>query len=176
MNYFTTYRLLTGEEIMCLCGFNEKMLEGMTKLHYGIISGENTTGGDNMFCGFNQKMAEGLDDFQKELVTYGLIERSNKNNRTIDDSIKKELKDMKNFLEEARRIEDPLKRQLIVSLVNYVSTFYELVQNRGFINYPEVIKNISNLYFEMDRKFYGELEGRFDDMKHLTEYLNTIKI
>lgn len=129
-----------------------------------------------MFCGCTKEMLEGLSSFHLELITHGIIERSKKKNKMEIEMVDKEIEEMDNFLNQSHLIKDLEARELIVNLVKYVQAFYLLIKKRGLENYSEVIKNINSFYFEMDRKFYGELEGQPDDMKKLAEYLDTIKI
>jgi RNA processing factor Prp31 len=127
-------------------------------------------------CGFNQKMIEGLEDFHEELVEHGILGRSTRKNQSIDTTIKNELNDMKRFIGEMNSIKDPKVRSIVRNLAKYANSFYELVNDRGIDNYKNTIRNISTLYFEMDKKFYGDLEGKSHDMKQLAQYLNNIRI
>ena len=128
------------------------------------------------FCGFNEDMLNGLVLFHRGLVEHGIIERSEKKGQSLDETIQKELNDMKRFQKEIPRISNPKIRQLTEKLTSYACSFYELVQERGVENYFAVVENLNNFYFEMDRKFYEELEGKPNDMKLLAEHLDKIKI
>jgi hypothetical protein len=162
---------------MPLCGFNETMLNGLEIIHTELANQQKNYGGKNMpICGFNEKMIDGLEDFHEELVEHGIKGRSQRKNQSIDTTINNELSDMKRFIKEMNSIKDPKVRELVRNLTKYANSFYVLVKDRGIENYQEVIKNINTLYFEMDRKFYGELEGKPDDMKQLAQYLNSIKV
>ena len=162
---------------MPLCGFNEKMLNGLETIHTELANHQKTYGGNKMpICGFNDKMIEGLEDFHEELVEHGIKRRSVRKNQSIDTTIENELSDMRRFLKEIRNIKDPKVRDLVRNLTKYANSFYELVNERGIENCQTVIQNINTLYFEMDRKFYGELEGKPDDMKQLAKYLNNIEV
>jgi len=126
------------------------------------------------FCGFNKDMLEGMQLFHKGLVEHGIIERSKIKKQMTDETIKKELEDMERFQKEMHRIEDPEIRELIRKLTEYAYAFYKLIEKEGVENYKQIISKLNNLYFEMDNKFYSELEGKPDDMKQLALYLNEL--
>ena len=126
-------------------------------------------------CGFNQKMLEGLTAFNQELVNHGLVERSEKNNETLDQAIKKEISDMTRLILELPKIDDTAKRMLTEGIVKYAMGFYLLIRKgEGIEDYKETINQIGGYFHSMDKKFYSELEGKPDDMKQLAEYLNKI--
>jgi len=128
------------------------------------------------FCGFNEDMLKGLRLFHRGLVEHGIIERSKKKGQSIETTIQNELNDMQRFQKEIYRISNPKIRELTQNLTSYACSFYKLLQEKGIENYSQLIKNLNNFYFEMDRKFYSELEGKMDDMKLLAEYLDKIEI
>ena len=74
------------------------------------------------------------------------------------------------------RIKDPEIRELTEALTKYASAFYKLVNKRGINNYKKIIQDINKFFWEMDNKYYTELEGKPEDMKQLAEHLNKIKI
>ena len=82
---------------------------------------------------------------------------------------------MSRFRKEMNRINDPDIREITEALTNYASAFYKLVQKKGIKNYAKTINFLNKFYFEMDNKYYSELEGKPEDMKELAIYLNTIK-
>lgn len=125
-------------------------------------------------CGFNEKMLEGLTAFHEGLVEHGIIERSKKKNQSLEKTIENELNDMKRFIKEIPKIENPEIREVTDSLTKYANAFYKLIQKTGINNYKDTIKFLNNFYFKMDEKFYNELEGKPDDMKQLALYLNKI--
>ena len=125
-------------------------------------------------CGFNEKMLNGLKEFHLGLVEYGIIERSEKKNQTVQETIKKELEDMERFLKEINNIKNPELRETLRFLTEYAQAFYKLIDKKGIHKYKEIIRYLDNIYFEMDRKYYSELEGQKDDMKKLTIYLEEV--
>jgi len=127
------------------------------------------------FCGFNEKMLEGLTAFNEGLVEHGLIGRSEKNNETLEQAMKREISDMTRLLLETSKIEDSAKRILTEGIVKYAMGFYLLLR-KGDVkgDYKKVIQNIGKYFKSMDNKFYSELEGKPDDMKQLALYLNEI--
>ncbi len=128
------------------------------------------------WCGFNQKMEQGLSKLQAGLVEHGIIDRSKKKNQTYEETLQKELEDMSRFGKEIHRIEDPELRELTETLTKYTCAFYKLVKKKGVNNYKKTIQALNKFFWEMDNKYYTELEGKPDDMKQLVEYLNTLKM
>jgi len=126
------------------------------------------------FCGFNQEMLEGINKFHKGLVEHGIIERSEKKNRTHEQTIKIELEDMKDFLNETHNIKDSELRELTEALAKYASAYYKFVKKNGVENYRKIIQFLNNFYFNMDDKYYSELEGKPQAMKKLALYLNEL--
>ncbi len=125
---------------------------------------------------FNQKMKQGLLGLQNGLVEHGIIDRSKKKSQTHEETLKKELNDMARFQKEIHRIKDPELRELTEALTKYACAFYKLVNKRGINNYKKTIQALNKFFWEMDNKYYTELEGRPDDMIQLAEYLNKIKV
>ena len=128
-------------------------------------------------CGFNDKMDLGEQQFNEGLVEHGLIHHAGQNGETIDQAIQRELSDMTRMLIELPKIEDASKRLLTEGMVKKTMGFYMIIRRHGIDDYKSVISNINkNYWFGMDNKFYGELQGKPDDMAMLMTYLNTIKI
>ena len=127
-------------------------------------------------CGFNQNMLDGMKGFHKGLVEHGIVDRAKLKNKTTKEIIENELKDMDAFLKETHNLKNREIRELIENLARYSKTFYELVDKLGLENYLKIIKSLNKIYFEMDRRYYKELEGKKDDMKKLVEHLNKIKM
>ncbi len=127
-------------------------------------------------CGFNQKMLEGLTALSEGLVEHGLKDRSEKNNETIEQGIKREISDMTRLLEELPRIDDSAKRIMTEGIVRYAQGFYLIMRKNNVENYKEVIGKIMDYFFFMDNKYYSELEGKPDDMKDLAKLLDEKEI
>ncbi len=127
-------------------------------------------------CGFNEKMLKGITAFNEGLVEHGLMYRSQKNGETIDQALKRELSDMTRLLLELNKIDDSAKRTLTEGLVKYAMGFYLIMRSQGTDNYKETLKEIADYFHFMDDKYYGELEGKSDDMQTLAELLNQKKI
>lgn len=123
-------------------------------------------------CGFNEKMLKGLTAFNEGLVEHGLKFRSEKNDETIDQAIKREISDMTRILSEIHGIDDSAKRIITEGIVKYAMGFYLIMRSKNIENYKEVIGKISEYFHYMDDKYYSELEGRPDDMKELVELLD----
>jgi len=131
-------------------------------------------------CGFNEKMLEGLTAFNEGLVEHGLIHRAEKNGETLDQAVKRELSDMTRMLLEINKIENSAKRVLTEGIVKYAMGFYLVVRSKGVgdipNNYKEIIQTVGKYFDSMDSKYYGELEGKPNDMAQLAEYLNGVGI
>ena len=127
-------------------------------------------------CGFDEKMLKGLTAFNEGLVEHGLKFRSEKNNETIDQAIKREISDMTRLLSEIHRIDDSAKRILTEGIVKYAMGFYLIMRKNDIEDYEEVVKKIGEYFYFMDDKYYSELEGGADDMKELAELLDNKEI
>jgi len=127
-------------------------------------------------CGFNENMLNGLEGFHKGLVEHGIIDRSKLKDKTANEIIENEIRDMDRFLKEAKNIKDPEIREIIENLTKYARSFYSLISKIGLDKYQEIISSLNKIYFDMDRKYYKELEGKNNDMKKLVEHLNKVKI
>lgn len=127
-------------------------------------------------CGFNQKMLEGLVAFHEGLVEHGLIDRAEKKNQSVKQTLKNELSDMDRFLSETHKISDPKKRAITKAITNYARAFYELIGEQGINDYKQFVQGLNEFYRKMDDKFYSELEGKKDDMSQLATYLDSEKI
>ena len=123
-------------------------------------------------CGFNEKMLKGLTAFCEGLVEHGLIFRSEKNNETIDQAIKREISDMTRLLAEIHNIDDSGKRILTEGIVKYCMGFYLIMRANNIQEYKNVISKITDYFYSMDSKYYNELEGQVNDMKELIQFLD----
>jgi len=123
-------------------------------------------------CGFNEKMLKGLAAFNEGLVEHGLLHRSEKNGESVEQGMKREISDMTRMLSELHRIDDAAKRILTEGIVTYAMGFYLIMRKNDVQDYKAVIEEIGRYFHDMDEKYYGELEGKPDDMKELTEFLD----
>jgi hypothetical protein len=126
------------------------------------------------FCGFNEKMLQGMSGFQNGLVEHGIIDRSEKKKQSFEETVNKELSDMSRFMKEIYRIKNPELRELTEALTSYACAFYKLIRKRGIKNYKDTIQFLNKFFWEMDDKYYSELEGKPEDMKKLALHLNAI--
>lgn len=164
---------------MPICGLNEKMLKGETLQSIGLIEvllNKEIKVKQMAMCGFNKKMGDGQILFDEGLVEHGLVYRSNKNGENIEQAIQREISDMTRLLLELPRIEDSNKRLLTEGMIKKAMGFYLNIRGQDIKSYKEIVRNVNNYWFSMDKKYYGELEGKPDDMKQLAMYLNTIRI
>ncbi len=127
-------------------------------------------------CGFNQKMLEGLAAFQEGLVEHGLYERLKETGQTYEQRLGEELSDIDRFSQEMPRIQDPEMRDIVVGLSTFARAFYKLARRNGLDNYQQTTQAVNDYFVEMDRKFYGELQGKQNDMRQLVEHLNEIPV
>src|SRR3989344_9347186 len=109
--------------------------------------------------GFNQKMLDGLRAFNEGLVEHGLIQRSQRKQQTIDDTLSAELADMDRFLAKTSAISDPRVRKVVEGLTTYAQGVYELMQKQDVSKYKWMVETLNNLMNGMDLKYYSELEG-----------------
>ncbi len=121
-------------------------------------------------------MLDGLRAFNEGLVEHGLIERSERKQQTIDDTLDAELADMQRFLRETPALNDPKLRKIVEGLTRYAQGVYQLIQGQDVSEYKELVHALNGLFAEMDSKYYSELEGKPDDMKKLVQYLNTLQL
>ncbi|MBL7148367.1 MAG: hypothetical protein ISS82_06075 [Nanoarchaeota archaeon] len=104
---------------------------------------------------------------------YKLIQREGVEN------YKRVLDDLDEIYEDLDEKYDGLGREekeLVEALKKYHIYFYRFLSKNGSENSQRVIEFLNKFFWEMDNKYYSELEGKSDDMKQLAEYLNEIKI
>lgn len=127
-------------------------------------------------CGFNEKMLKGLTAFNEGLVEHGLIYRGEQNKETTHQGIKREISDMTRILQELHKIDDASKRVITEGIVKYCMGFYMIMRKNNVKEYKEVIKKINNYFYQMDDKYYSQLEGRPEDMTELLKFLDKIEL
>lgn len=127
-------------------------------------------------CGFNDKMLKGLTALSEGLVEHGLKYRSEKNGETIDQGIKREISDMARLIPELHRIDDSAKRIITEGIVKYAQGFYLIIRKQGIENYKETIGKVMEYFHSMDDEYYSNLEGKPEDMKDLTKFLDKKEI
>ncbi|MEX0919972.1 MAG: hypothetical protein WDZ69_00125 [Candidatus Pacearchaeota archaeon] len=104
---------------------------------------------------------------------YKLIQREGVENykRVLD-----ELDEIYTHLDEKYGSLGNEEKELVEALKNYARYFYRFVNKKGPENFQKVIDFLNKYFFNMDDKYYSELEGKPDDMRKLAEFLNEIKI
>lgn len=127
-------------------------------------------------CGFNDKMLKGLTALSEGLVEHGLKYRSEKNGETIDQGIKREISDMARLIPELHRIDDSAKRIITEGIMKYAQGFYLIIRKQGIENYKETIGKVMEYFHSMDDEYYSNLEGKPEDMKDLTKFLDKKEI
>ena len=175
---------------------NEKMLKGLKGFHKGLVEHGIILRSKNKNQTFQETMKKELDDmarFRKEMhriknpevreliralteyacAFYKLVQKRGIENykETIDflDKFYLELNDNNSK-------EDVGVKELIEALMRYIDFFNKLVEKKGIENYRKTIDFVNKFYFEMDRKYYSELEGEPESMKKLALYLNEFKL
>jgi ADP-ribose pyrophosphatase YjhB (NUDIX family) len=131
-------------------------------------------------CGFNDKMLTGLNDFNEGLVEHGLIYRGKQKGESLEQGIRREISDMARLQPELLSIKNVPKRIITQGIVTYASGFYMIMKQKELTNNPEKYKKFTsgiNHYFkQMDDKYYGQLEGKPNDMEDLATFLNKIEL
>ena len=123
-------------------------------------------------CGFNSEMLQGLEAFHKGLFEHGIVERSLNKKSDEKTVISTEIKEMNLFLNETHGINDENLRDLVENLTKYARAFYKILENKGLNQNKIIIQFLTDFYFNMDKKYYSELEDSPDRMKLLVSYLN----
>ena len=174
---------------------NERMLKGLKGFQKGLVEHGIILRSKTKNQTFQETMKKELDDmdrFQKEMhrikdpeireltralteyacAFYKLIQKRGIENykETIEflDKLYLKIDDKSNYKEDAEI------KELIETLMRYIAFFNKLVEKKGIKNYRKTIDFVNKFYFEMDDKYYSELEGKPDDMKQLAEYLNDL--
>ena len=174
---------------------SERMLKGLEGFHKGLVEHGIILRSKIKNQTFQETIKKELDDmdrFQKEIpriknpeireltralteyacAFYKLVQKRGIENykETIKllDKLYLELDNKSNFREETEI------KELIEALMKYIALFNKLVEKEGMENYRKTIDFVNKFYFEMDNKYYSELEGKPDDMKQLAEYLNKV--
>lgn len=176
---------------------NEKMLKGLKGFHKGLVEHGIILRSKNKNQTFKETIKKELDDmdrFQKEIhrikdyetreliralteyacAFYKLIQKRGIENykKTIEflDKLYLDLDNKNNFKENMEI------KELIEALIKYITFFNKLVEKKSVDNYRKTIDLVNKFYFEMDDKYYSELEGKPEDMKQLAEYLNKVEL
>ncbi len=176
---------------------NERMLKGLKGFHKGLVEHGIILRSKIKNQTFQETIKKELDDmdrFQTEIyrikdpeikeltralteyacVFYKLIQKRGIENykETIEflDKLYLEINDKPNFKEDAE------VKELIEALMRYIAFFNKLVEKKCIEHYRKTIDFVNKFYFEMDNKYYSELEGKPDDMKQLAEYLNKVEV
>lgn len=176
---------------------NEKILKGLKGFHKGLVEHGIILRSKNKNQAFQETIKKELDDmdrFQKEIhrikdyetreltralteyacAFYKLVQKRGIENykETIEflDKLYSDLDNKNNFKENVEI------KELIKALIKYITFFNKLVEKKGVDNYRKTIYFVNKFYFEMDNKYYSELEGKPEDMKQLAEYLNKVEL
>ena len=131
---------------MPLCGFNEKMLKGLTALTEGLVEHGLVYRGEQNKETPDQGIKREISDMTRLLLETHRIDNSAK--RLLTEGI-------------AQYAE---------------GFYLILRDKGGIENYKEVISSIMNYFEAMDSKYYSELEGKPGDMRDLTKYLDKKQI
>ena len=134
---------------MPLCGFNQKMLEGLTAFSEGLaehgLLHRSAINGETLDQAIKREIADmtrlfleldRIDDRAKRLLTEGIAKYA------------------MGFYLILRECDEESVKQ----------------------HYRDIIENVGKYFFEMDEMYYGELEGKPKDMAQLAEHLNGIHV
>jgi len=134
---------------MPFCGFNKKMLEGITAFSEGLVEhGLFDRGKKN-----NETIEQGIRRELSDMTR--LLPELNK----IDDNAKK-----------------TLTEGLVKYAMGFYLIMRKNGVENELKDYKEVIGKIGKYFKGMDSKYYNELEGKPDDMEELAKYLSNFKI
>lgn len=134
---------------MPLCGFNQKMLEGVVAFSEGLVEhGLFYRGKKN-----NETIEQGIRRELSDMTR--MLSELNK----IDDSAKR-----------------TLTEGLVKYAMGFYLVMRKNDVENGLKDYKEVIGKIGEYFKGMDSKYYNELEEKPDDMEQLIKYLNDVKI
>jgi predicted metal-dependent hydrolase len=117
-----------------------------------------------------------LAAFQEGLVEHGLHKRSRETGQTYEQRLEEELSDIDRFSQEMPKIRDPEMKEIVMGLSSFARAFYRLTRRKGLDNYQETAQAVNKYFFEMDRTFYGELQGKENDMRQLVDHLNELSV
>lgn len=132
---------------MPLCGFNQKMLAGLSAFSEGLIEHGLLYRSQKNNETLNQAINRELSDMSRLLPEL----------YRIDDS--------------AKRI---MTEGIVKYAMGFYMTM-RLSGTKNIKNdYKETTQQVCNYFKKMDNKYYNELEGNSDDMKQLAQYLDGI--
>ena len=131
---------------MSVCGFNDKMLEGLAAFSEGLV--------EHGLIYRAEKNGESLDQAIRREISdmTRLLAETHK----IDDSAKRIL------------TEGIVRYAMGVYLVMRGEDIKR--------DYKEVVRKIGEYFHSMDAEYYGKLEGRADDMGELVKFLDGVKV
>ncbi len=130
---------------MPLCGFNEKMIKGLTMFDEGLVEHGLVYRGKQNGESLEQGIKRELSDMYRLKQELHRIEDSPK--RVITEGVVTYATGFYLLMRQKGLADNPE-------------------------NYKKFIAQINNYFQAMDNKFYSELEGKPDDMKDLAIYLN----
>lgn len=131
---------------MPVCGFNQKMLEGLSALHEGLVEHGLIERSKIRKQTVSQTIDREFSDMERFL---------RETNRIADP----EVREMTEAITQYAR-----------AFYNLIQS------RGGIENYQQTIRELNDFYVEMDRKYYEELEGKHNSMRNLAEHLNEIRI
>ena len=103
------------------------------------------------------------------LVEHGLVYRSNINGESIEEAIRRETSDLSRILHETGSIDDTPKRLLTQGVATFAYGFYLFMRKEGIDEYKATIESLNRYFLYMDETYYGDLEGRVDDMERASK-------
>ncbi|MBT4166353.1 hypothetical protein HOE04_04915 [archaeon] len=134
---------------MPLCGFNEKMLEGLTAFNEGLVEHGLIHRAEKNGETLDQAVKREISDMTRMLLELDKIEDSSK--RVLTEGIVK------------------------YAMGFYLVMRSKGIENIPK-EYGEIIQTVGEYFNSMDSKYYEELEGKSDDMSQLAKYLNEVGV
>lgn len=134
---------------MPICGFNEKMLEGLRAFSDGLIEHGLFFRGEQNGETLEQGIRRELSDMVR------LLPELNR----IDDVAKREMTE-----------------GVVKYCLGFYMNIRKNLADGDLKDYKKITGRIMEYFRQMDAKYYGELEGEPEDMRNLAEHLNGVGV
>lgn len=131
---------------MPLCGFNQKMLDGLQAFNEGLVEHGLMERSERKKQTIDDTLGAELADMQRFLRETSALS---------DPRIRKVVEGLTIY---AQGVYEVMQGKNVSE------------------EYQRIVTRLNSLFETMDSKYYVELEGKADDMKKLVEYLNTQQV
>ncbi len=129
-----------------MCGFNQKMLDGLQAFNEGLVEHGLMKRSDRKKQTIDDTLGAELADMQRFLRETSALS---------DPRVRKVVEGLTTYA------------QGVYEIMQGKNVSEE---------YQRIVTRLNSLFETMDSKYYSELEGKPDDMKKLVEYLNTQQV